>query len=96
MCSLDAGCAGFYACARYGVVRGGACNDEGGGCLAVTVLARRELRWLLHACARHGVPRGGACTDGGGGCLAVTVLARRELRWLLRLRSLRCGARRRM
>jgi len=30
-CSLDAGCAGFYAGARHGVARGGTCAASGGG-----------------------------------------------------------------
>jgi len=30
-CSLDAGCAGFYAGARHGVARGGSCAASGGG-----------------------------------------------------------------
>merc|ERR1711956_37439 len=47
LCSLDAGCAGFYAGGRHGVARGGTCAASGGGCLAVAVLARRGLRWLL-------------------------------------------------
>ena len=47
LCSLDAGCAGFYAGGRHGVARGGACAASGGGCLAVAVLALCGLRWLL-------------------------------------------------
>ena len=46
-CSLDAGCAGGYAGARHGVVRGGAWAAEGGGCEPAVVLARRRLRWLV-------------------------------------------------
>ena len=33
------GCSGFYAGTRVGAARGGTCDDGGGGCLAVTVLA---------------------------------------------------------
>jgi hypothetical protein len=54
-CSLDAGCAGFYAGARHGVARGGTCAASGGGSWAVALLARRGLRWLL----RWRVPRCG-------------------------------------
>jgi len=46
-CSLDAGCAGFYAGARHGVARGGTCTASGGGSWAVALLARCGLRWLL-------------------------------------------------
>jgi len=46
-CSLDAGCAGFYAGARHGVARGGTCAASGGGSWAAAMLARCGLRWLL-------------------------------------------------
>ena len=55
-CSLDAGCAGWYAGARHGVVRGSATATEGGGCEAATVLAQRGLCWLV----RRRAPRCGA------------------------------------
>ena len=45
-CSLDAGCAGFWAGAHHGSVRGGAWAAGPGGCRAAVVLARRRLRWL--------------------------------------------------
>ena len=95
-CSLDAGYAGFYAGARHGVARDGACDEDGGGCLAVTAYLLGVNCAGFYAGARHGLARGGACDDEGGGCLAVTVLARRGLRWLLRWRAPRCGARRRV
>jgi len=46
-CSLDAGCAGFYAGARHGVVRGGTCATSGGGSWTAAMLARCGLRWFL-------------------------------------------------
>ena len=44
LCSLDAGCAGFYAGGRHGVARGGACAASGGVGLADAVPARGGLR----------------------------------------------------
>ena len=46
-CSLVAGCAGSYAGAHLCKVRGCTCAVLGGGALAVAVLARRGMRWLL-------------------------------------------------
>jgi len=92
-CSLDAGCAGFYAGARHGVARGGTCAASGGGSWAVTLLARCGLRWLLRL-TRHGVARGVSCAASGGGSWAVALLARCGLRWLLRWCAPRCGERR--
>ena len=46
-CSLVAGCAGSYAGAHLGRVRGCTCAVSGEGALAVALLARRRLRWLL-------------------------------------------------
>ena len=46
-CSLVAGCAGSYAGAHPGAVRSCTSAVSGGGALAVALLARRGLRWLL-------------------------------------------------
>ena len=46
LCSLYAGCAGFYAGGRHGVARGGTCAASVGGGLAVAVLALCGLRWF--------------------------------------------------
>ena len=61
-CSLSAGCAGFYAGARHGVVRGGTCVC----CLGRRRLCRRRARFFagcagFYAGARHGLARGGTC-----------------------------------
>ena len=46
-CPLVAECVGFYAGAHFGEVRGCTCAVSGGGALAIALLARRGLRWLL-------------------------------------------------
>ena len=46
-CSLGAGCAGSSAGAHLDEVRGCTRAVSGGGALAVALLARRGLRWLL-------------------------------------------------
>jgi hypothetical protein len=79
-CSLNAGCAGFYAGARHGVARGGTCAASGGGSWAAAMLA-------------GGVARGGTCAASGGGSWAAAMLARCGLRWLLRWRAPRSVAR---
>ena len=91
-CSLEAGCAGFYAGARRGAA--------GAECVPPrAVAAWPSLRSLDAGCAgfyagaRHGVARGGTCAPSGGGGLAAAALARRGLRRLLRWRASRCGAR---
>ena len=83
-CSRNAGCAGLLAGARHGVVRGGACAAEGGGCGAATVLAQRGLRWhctLARATvwceAARVLPETAAR---GAVARAAIVLARRGLR----------------
>ena len=63
-CSLDAGCAGFYACDRHGVARGGTYAALIGGGLSVAVLARRGLRWLVRLRSpRCGARRHVCCLD---------------------------------
>ena len=87
-CSLVAVSAGSHAGAHLYKVRGGTCAAAGGGALAVAVLARRGLRWLLRG-AHFCKVRGCACAVSGGGALAVALLACRGLglRWLLRWRA---------
>ena len=73
-CSLDAGCADFYAGARHGVARGGTCAASGGGSWAAALLARCGLRWLL----RWRAPR---CGEGRHVCcLGWRQLSRRPAR----------------
>jgi hypothetical protein len=107
-CSLDAGCAGFYAgarhdadCAgfyagaRHGVARGGTCAASGGGSWTAALLARCGLRWLL----RWRAPR---CGEGWHMCClrwrqlsccpACSMRAALASSW----RAPRCGERRHM
>ena len=71
--SLVASCAGFYAGAHHGVVRGCTRAASGGGAPAVALLARRELRWLPCWCAPR-VVRGCTRAVSGGGASAATLL----------------------
>jgi hypothetical protein len=80
-CSLNAGCAGFYAGARHGVARGGTCAASGGNSWAVALLARRGLRWLLRWRAPRCGERRHVC------CLGWRQLGCCHARW-------RCGERR--
>ena len=81
-CSLDAGCAGFYAAAEPSP-----CSLDTGCSLDAGCAG-------FYTGARHGVARGGTCAASGGGSWAVALLARCGLRWLLRWRAPRCGERR--
>ena len=90
-CSLDAGCAGFYAGASP--VWRGPSSCLGWRQLAVPCSLDAGCAGF-YAGARHGVARGGTCAASGGGSWAVALLARRGLRWLLRWRAPRCGERR--
>jgi len=56
-CSLDAGCAGFYAGARHGVARGGACAASGGGTAQPLPCSLDAGCASFHAGVRHGVAR---------------------------------------
>ena len=80
-CSLDAGCAGFYAGARHGVARGGTCAASGGNSWAVALLAQCGLRWLLRWRAPRCGERRHVC------CLGWRQLGCCHARW-------RCGERR--